>query len=92
MVSKKDKKIVLWLDYFDINNPRPVRRIPKKLAVHSPKMEKLGEAVKSLGLNPVLEEVRYPRYWYKKTGRVLVDKKIKKTALIRQVAEKMRSD
>jgi len=30
MVSKKDKKIVLWLDYFDINNPRPVRRISKK--------------------------------------------------------------
>ncbi|MCG2825379.1 MAG: signal recognition particle protein Srp19, partial [Thermoplasmatales archaeon] len=81
MVSKKDKKIVLWLDYFDINNPRPVRRIPKKLAVHSPKMEKLEEAAKSLGLNPISEEVRYPRYWYKKTGRVLVDKKIKKTAL-----------
>ncbi len=92
MVSKKDKKIVLWLDYFDINNPRPVRRISKKLAVHSPKMEKLEEAAKSLGLNPIPEEGRYPRYWYKKTGRVLVDKKIKKTALIRQIAEKMRSD
>jgi signal recognition particle subunit SRP19 len=90
MVSKKDKKIVLWLDYFDINNPRPVRRVPKKLAVHSPKMEKLEEAANSLDLNPVSEEVRYPRYWYKKTGRVLVDKKIKKTALIRQIAKKMR--
>jgi len=91
MVSKKDKKIVLWLDYFDINNPRPVRRVPKKLALHSPKMEKLKEAAKNLGLNPVLEEeVRYPHYWYKKTGRILVDKKMKKTEVIRQVAEKMR--
>ncbi|MBA3044269.1 hypothetical protein FP804_03940 [archaeon] len=75
MVSKKDKKIVLWLDYFDINNPRPVRRISKKLAVHSPKMEKLEEAAKSLGLNPVLEEVRYPRYWYKKQAGFSLTKK-----------------
>lgn len=89
MVSKKDKKIVLWLDYFDINNPRPVRRVPKKLAM-KPNMEKIEEAAKSLGLNPVVEEARYPRHWHKKTGRVLVDKKMKKTEIIRKIAEGMK--
>ena len=89
MVSKKDKKIVLWPDYFDISNPRPVRRVPKKLAT-KPKIEKIEEAAKSLGLNPIAEEARYPRYWYKKTGRVLVDKKMKKTEIIRKIAEKMK--
>ncbi len=89
MVSKKDKKIVLWPDYFDINNPRPVRRVPKKLAT-KPNIEKIEEAAKSLGLNPITEEARYPRHWYKKTGRVLVDKKMKKTEIIRKIAEKMK--
>jgi len=89
MVSKKEGKIVLWLSYFDINNPRPVRKLSKKLALDKPTPEKIVQCAKELGLNPVVEEARYPRYWWNKSYRILVDKKYKKSEIIKKIGDKL---
>lgn len=89
MVSKKAGKLVLWPDYFDSLKPRPIRRVSKKLAVKAPEAEKIAAVAKKLELNPVTEEARHPKYWWKKTYRVLVDKKLSKTQIIKKIGEKL---
>ena len=91
MVTRKDNKLVLWLDYFDINNSRDEgRRVPRKLAKENLKIEDVVKVARVLGLSPVVEEdAAYPRRGYKKTGRVLVDKKWKKTEVLRRIAQRL---
>ncbi|UCE36638.1 MAG: signal recognition particle subunit SRP19/SEC65 family protein, partial [Thermoplasmata archaeon] len=64
------------------------RRVPKALACPTPTVEDIEKAAKSLGLNPVVEKDKsYPRYWYKKRGRVLVEKKMQKSELLKKISE-----
>lgn len=88
-----EKAIVLWPTYFDIRSSRDKgRRIAKKDAVENPSAQMLFEAVKSLGLDCILElEKSYPRFWHRNEGRVLVEPKFKKVILIHKVAAKLKS-
>ena len=50
------------------------------------------EAVKALKLDCILElEKSYPRFWYRASGRVLVEHKLKKSQLISKVASSLKS-
>ncbi len=91
MASKGDDKYVVWPIYFDKKASRlQGRKIPKKYAVEKPRLEDIAKAAKALGLNPVLEKDRaHPSNHWKKKGRVLVDKKQGKAALLRQIAKKL---
>ncbi len=91
MVTKRDGKLVLWPIYFDAEQRRPWRRVPKELAVYAPTPEDVAKAAQDLRLHPVLEKgVAHPAAWWAKTGRVLVDIRGSKTVLVRQIAEKLR--
>ena len=91
MVSRGEDKYVVWPIYFDKSVSRiSGRKVPKKNAVDKPNIEDILKAAKSLGLNPVVEkECSYPSKHWKQDGRVLVDKKDKKTKILRQIANRM---
>jgi signal recognition particle subunit SRP19 len=90
MPSKKDKLIVLYPEYFNSKYSRAEgRRVPRKLAKKSPTVEDIEKAAKALGLTPVVEKDKsYPRFWFKKRGRVLIRKgKMNKSELLKKIAE-----
>ena len=92
MVSRDDGKLVLWPVYFDINEPRPWRRVPKELAVADPSAEAIARIAAELRLKPVLEKgVSHPKRWWLSEGRVLIDARGSKSVLLQQIAERLKS-
>lgn len=93
MTVDPEKAVILWPSYFDSRVGRDSgRRVPRKDAIEAPTANMLFEAVKTLGLDCVLElEKSYPRYWHRKEGRVLVEPKLKKRELLKQVAAKLKT-
>jgi len=91
MVSRGEDKYVIWPIYFDKSVSRfNGRKIPIKQAIEKPSLDSINKAAKSLGLNPKVEEnVSYPGRYWKKEGRILVDKKQSKSKILRQIASKL---
>ena len=91
MASKKQKYIVLYPEYFNSKYTRAEgRRVSKTTAKASPTVEDIEKAAKSLGLNPIVEKDKsYPRFWYKKRGRVLVEKKMPKSEILKQISRSL---
>lgn len=91
-MSKDDGKLVLWPVYFDINEPRPWRRVPKELAVPEPTAEAIARIAAELRLKPVLEKgVCHPKRWWLAEGRVLIDVRGAKSVLLTQIAERLKA-
>lgn len=92
MAVNPEKAIVLYPSYFDSRVTRDSgRRVPKKAAVEAPTARMIFDSVRSLDLDCILElEKSYPRFWYRKEGRVLVEPKMKKSELIVEVAKRLR--
>ncbi len=81
-------KWVIWPIYFDSGVGRKKgRKVPKGLAVKNPSIDEIYKAAKKLGLNPIKEEKAYPSRWWRKEGRVLIDKKDRKIEIIRKIGE-----
>jgi signal recognition particle subunit SRP19 len=93
MAVDPEKAIVLWPAYFDLRVTRGEgRRVAKRDAVETPTAQMLFEAVKSLGLDCILElDKSYPRFWYKSSGRVLVEPKLNKTELMDKLTSKLKN-
>jgi len=93
MAFDPEDGVVLWPAYFDVRLSRAQgRRVSKKNALETPTAKMLFEAVKALGLDCILElEKSYPRFWYKHSGRVLVEPKLDKSELLEQVASKLKT-
>ena len=94
---RKQDKIIVWPVYFDSTKTRgDGRRVPKSLAVPSPKVLEMKEAVEKLGLScEVVLDVVYPKTPWLKKGMLLVTKKESKEKVIRKIGEqllKIRSD
>ena len=91
MVSKGERIVVLYPEYFDASLSRKEgRRVPKRLAVSTPKLEDIEKAARNLKLNPVKEECAYPRFWWKARGRVIVRKTHPKTQIIMWVGKRLK--
>jgi signal recognition particle subunit SRP19 len=88
---RKQEKIIIWPAYFDQAKTRKNgRRVPKNLAVHSPKILELQEAVQKLGLEfEVVMDKGYPKTPWAKTGMLLVEKKGSKEQVINQIAKQL---
>ncbi len=93
MTVDPEKALVLWPSYFDLRVSREAgRRVPKRDAVEGPSASMLFEAVKSLGLDCILElDKSYPRFWHRHEGRVLVEPKLAKKDLVTKVAMKLKT-
>ena len=92
VVSRGDRIYVIYPEYFDINLSRSDgRKVAKKYAVQSPRLEDLTRAAKAVGLRPIVEEnVSYPGKWWKKSGRILVPKNMKKSQMLIKMGTKMK--
>jgi len=88
MVGKKDGKYVIWPAYFDRDLSRDDgRKVPLKLAMENPSIDRIAKAAKALKLNPILEkDARYPSKHWEIKGRILVDKKDKKITILKNIA------
>ena len=88
MAVDPETAIVLWPTYFDSRVSRCYgRRVPKRAAVEAPSARMIYDSVRALDLDCILElEKAYPRYWFRREGRVLVEPKMKKSELIAKVA------
>jgi len=93
MAVDPEKAIVLYPAYFDLKVSRGEgRMVAKRDAIEAPTAQMIYEALKSLGLDCILElEKSYPRFWHRADGRVLAEPKMKKHDLIVKVASKIKS-
>ena len=89
-MREKDR-IVVWPAYFDSTKMRSEgRRIPKNMAVPSPEIVELSEAVRRLGLDyEVSLEACYPKTPWRKNGVLLVFKNEKKCPTIGKIARSL---
>jgi len=87
-------KLFLWPSYFDTDfSWRKGRRVPRELASRGVSIEEVFNAASELGLSPVLNTgaVLSRRPWLK-TGVVMVDKTGRKTGVLKDLAQKIRSN
>jgi signal recognition particle subunit SRP19 len=88
---RKLDKAIIWPIYFDAAKTRKDgRRVPKTLAVQSPKIDEIKLAVDRLGLkNEVRVETHFPKTPWAKTGMLLVEKKESKEKIIQKIAKQL---
>jgi len=88
---RKQDKVIIWPAYFDSTKTRnDGRRIPKSLAVPSPKILEIKEAAEKLGLEcELVADVGYPKTPWLKTGMLLVKKNETKDKIIREIAKQL---
>jgi len=88
---RKQDKVILWPAYFDSTKARGEgRKIPKNLAVASPKITELKEAVERLSMeHELVLEASYPKTPWLKTGMLLVAKKGAKNKMIKKIATQL---
>jgi len=88
---RKQDKIIIWSAYFDLTKTRKEgRRVPKSLAVQSPKILEVQEAAQKLGLEfEVVADKGYSKMPWSKTGMLLVEKKGSKEQIISRIAKQV---
>jgi signal recognition particle subunit SRP19 len=88
---RKQDRIVLWPAYFDSAKTREDgRQIPKSLAVPSPTILEIKNAVEKLGLEcELIPNAGYPKTPWLKIGTLLVKKNESKNQTIRRIAEQL---
>ncbi|RLE51239.1 MAG: signal recognition particle protein Srp19, partial [Candidatus Methanomethylicota archaeon] len=88
---KKKKLLVIWPIYFNSKVSRKMgRKIPLNLAVEDPRIEEIVKIARELNLNPIIEEKAYPKMWWREKKRILVEKKMSKSRLLKEIAVRLR--
>ena len=88
---RKKNKLIIWPTYFDLKKTRKEgRRIPKSLAVSSPKILEVKHALEKLGFNyEVILDAGYPKTPWLKTGLIIVTKTGPKHQIIKKIAKQL---
>ena len=91
---RKQEKVIIWPTYFDQTKTRKNgRRVPKSLAVQTPKILEVQEAAKKLGLDfEVVTDKGYSKVPWVKSGMLLVEKKGSKGQVITRIAKQLLKD
>jgi len=89
---RESAKIFLWPVYFDSTKTRSQgRRVPKKLAVPSPKLSDIQASLERMGFKcDVVSEGSYPRSPWRETGYITMSKRYSKYSLLKKVAEDLK--
>jgi signal recognition particle subunit SRP19 len=88
---RKQDKAIIWPAYFDAGKTRMKgRRVPKNVAVQSPRIQEIEEAAAKLGLeHELVPEKGYPKTPWHKAGMLLVEKKGSKEQVIKGLAKQL---
>jgi len=89
-MQKKDK-VVLWPLYFDSTRSRVEgRRVPKGVAVPSPRLDEVRKAVEQLGFQyEIVSDASHPRFSWQGSGMLVVSKIGSKTEIIKRIARQL---
>jgi signal recognition particle subunit SRP19 len=83
-------RVVVYPCYLDSNKSESQgRKIPKRLAVPSPKIDEILRAARDLNLDPIIEEKAHPAWWWEETSRVSVKKVGPKREILVMIAKKI---
>ncbi|MEA1998461.1 MAG: signal recognition particle subunit SRP19/SEC65 family protein [Euryarchaeota archaeon] len=87
------KKMVIWPAYLAAGRTRKDgRKVSRRNAVKSPKVEEIEKVARLLKLEPEVEiEKAYPKTQWEKSGRVLVVKGDRKGAIMADIAKGIRA-
>lgn len=88
---RKQDKIIIWPAYFDATKTRKDgRRIPKSLAVPSPRIVEIQDAAQKLGMeHELVENAGYSKTPWVKAGMLLVKKNEAKDKTIERIARQL---
>jgi len=88
---RKRDKILLWPVYFDSAKTRlEGRKVPKRLATPSPKLDVIQKAIEQIGLkSEVVHGAAHPNAPWQKTGFIVTTKRGPKTQIINRVAKEL---
>jgi len=88
---RKTDNAIIWPVYFDAAKSKvDGRRVPENLAVASPKIIEVQQAVEKLGLkNEINATAGYPRTPWIKMGMLTVEKKEPKEQIILKIAKEL---
>nr|WP_245526237.1 signal recognition particle protein Srp19 [Methanohalophilus mahii] len=94
MLMKDEGRLVIWPASIDRSKSRNEGRIvSRKSSVKEPNLEEMEKAAASLGLNPeVQKDKAYPRSWWEKSGRIMVDKNESRTTTARLISKTIKKD
>ena len=90
-VMRRENKIIIWPVYFDSTKSRNEgRRAPKRLAIPSPRLSEVKEAVEALEIKyEYFEDVAHPKTSRLKTGLLVVEKEEPKNQIIRKIGKQL---
>jgi signal recognition particle subunit SRP19 len=93
MAMPRMSQRVIWPANIDALKTRKGGRIiPKNDAVKSPNIGEIETAARELGFNPTCEPSKsYPRTWWEKSGRVLIDKVVSKQEAAKIISQKIKA-
>jgi signal recognition particle subunit SRP19 len=88
---RQQDRVIIWSAYFDLAKTiAEGRRVPKSLAVPSPKIAEIKDAAEKLHLEcDLVVDVAYPKTPWAKTGMLLVKKKRPKAQTISEIAKQL---
>jgi signal recognition particle subunit SRP19 len=88
---REQEKIIIWPAYFDSTKTRKDgRRVPKNLAVPSPRIAEVKEAAEKLHLpHEIVADVGYPKAPLLKTGMILIKRNGSKNQIILLIAKQL---
>ncbi|MCK4717337.1 MAG: signal recognition particle protein Srp19 [Thermoplasmata archaeon] len=90
MVRKRshETRTIVWPHYFDRRVSRAEgRRVPKKISMDSPKLERIASAADAAGLRYEIDaDAAHPFFWWEKSGRLLVVSDKPKTKVLKLIA------
>lgn len=86
-----ERAVIIYPEYFDSQLTKgKCRRVSKAAAIQNPTAEDIARVARSLGYKASVEEKHHPAFWYKKRGRVVIEKrgntKENKNEIIKKIA------
>jgi signal recognition particle subunit SRP19 len=90
-LRKLDNRVIVWPIYFDSSKSKAEgRKLPKRFAVESPKLDEIIYVARLLNLNPEPNfGARFSRCWWQETGYLVVDKVGSKNKTLIALANKI---
>ncbi|NWG10709.1 signal recognition particle protein Srp19 [Candidatus Bathyarchaeota archaeon] len=88
---RKQDKTIIWPAYFDSTKTRREgRRVPKNLAIASPRILEIKDVIEKFGLKcELVEDAGYSKTPWLKTGMLLMEKNEAKDKTIRKIARQL---
>lgn len=85
------KKIIIYPSYFEAHlSKKKGRKVPLFLSIPKPSVKEIAIVAEKLGLNPIIEQKKYPKRWWEEKERIVVDKIGSKRKVLLLIASELK--